>query len=339
MSMEGLREARYWEAAKGGRVQCLLCPQSCLITDGKQGLCGIRKNIDGRLWAMAYGIYPAVHMDPIEKKPLNHFLPGTEVLSIGSVGCNLTCRMCQNWSLSRSGVDPRSRRLLPDELLAIAGSSGSPSVAFTYNEPSINFEYIMEAAPMLRDKGIRTVLVTNGHLRMGPWKEMMGVIDAANIDIKGFSEEFYKRVAGGKLQPVLDNAKASFASGVHVEITYLVIPTENDRPDELKAFSDWVVRTLSPDLPVHFTRFHPDHQMMHLPPTPSETMEMAWRIGKEAGLTNIYIGNMTGKGSNDTVCPQCGTLLISRQGYAVKVKGVKDSSCSKCARRVYGVFR
>jgi pyruvate formate lyase activating enzyme len=330
--------AEHWERIEGGKVHCLLCPQGCRIPEGKQGLCGIRKNVTGELKAMAYGVYPAVNVDPIEKKPLNHFLPGSEAFSIGSVGCNLTCRMCQNWSLSRSVADIRARIMEPKELLAMAGASGSPSVAFTYNEPSINFEYIMEAAPLLRSKGIRTVLVTNGFLQPEPWKELMTVMDAANIDVKGFTERFYKSVAGGKLQPVLDNSKASFEAGVHIELTYLVIPTVNDAEGEIENFCRWVATDLSSDVPVHFTRFHPDFEMTDLPPTPVETMEMARNIATGAGLVNVYIGNLGGKGYNDTVCPKCRSLIISRVGYSVTVRGMDGTSCSSCGRRVYGVF-
>lgn len=336
--MDEPKEASYWEPVEGGMVRCLLCPHGCMIAEGRFGICGTRSNVSGRLAAMAYAVYPAVNMDPIEKKPLNHFLPGTGVLSIGSVGCNLTCRMCQNWTLSRGGIDVRSRRLMPEELLAMARSIGSPSVAFTYNEPSMNYEYLMDAAPMLKENGIRTVLVTNGFLRPEPWRDVMGAMDAANIDVKGFTERFYKEIAGGRLRPVLDNTKAAFESGVHVEITYLIIPGENDSSDEIGSFSEWVGKDLSPELPVHFTRFHPDYKMMDHRPTPVGTMEKAREIARKAGLVHVYIGNMAGVDHNDTTCPRCGSLLISRTHLSVKLTGLRGDACSKCGTRLHGVF-
>ena len=330
--------ASHWEPIESGRAHCLLCPQGCRISDGKSGICGIRVNKDGKLYAMAYGIYPAVHMDPIEKKPLNHFMPGSNVLSIGSVGCNLTCRMCQNWSLSRAVPDLRDRALSVSDLLAIVGSTGSSSVAFTYNEPTINHEYLTEALPILKDKGIRSVLVTNGFLNPGPWSDLAGVADAMNIDVKGFTERFYREVAGGKLAPVLENVKAAHSAGSHVELTYLVIPTENDSPGEMRSFCEWVVKEVSADVPVHFTRFHPDHEMMHLPPTPLGTLDLAKAIALESGLRYVYIGNAHGKGYNDTYCPGCGSLIISRRGYDITTRWSAAGSCPECGRSIHGVW-
>jgi len=296
-------------------------------------------NVDGTLKAMAYGLYPAIHMDPIEKKPLNHFIPGSSVLSIGSVGCNLTCRMCQNWSLSRNGVDRvRCETITPGSLVRMARSMGGPCVAFTYNEPSINFEYIMDASPLLSDAGIGVVLVTNGHLERGPWREMTGRIDAANIDVKGFTDRFYTEVAGGRLDTVLENVKATFEAGVHTELTYLVVPSYNDDPEEIKRFSEWVVGEVSPDVPVHFTRFHPDHLMTDVPATPIKTLEKARAIAISSGVRYVYIGNAAGKGYNDTRCPSCGSLLVARLGYEVELLGVSDGRCRRCSAPIYGIW-
>lgn len=335
--MRQLHDALLWERTSDGAVRCLLCPHGCRVAEGSSGICGVRKNVNGSLKAAGYGMYPAVHIDPIEKKPLNHFLPGSSVLSLGSVGCNLTCKMCQNWTLARAspgGSEPIS----PHAVLDMALSYDSASVAFTYNEPTVNYEFLMECAPLLRRNGIKVVLVTNGHLKVGPWAELMRHTDAANIDVKAFTQRFYSEIAGGHLAPVLENASASYRSGVHIELTYLVIPDHNDDEQELARFSEWVARELSAGIPVHFNRFHPDHRMIEVPPTPVRTLEMAREIARNAGLTNTYIGNASGKGYNDTVCPSCSALLVRRQGHSVDVKGIAGGRCSGCKREIYGVW-
>jgi pyruvate formate lyase activating enzyme len=292
----------------------------------------------GKLYALGYGIYPAIHMDPIEKKPLNHFLPGSNVLSVGSVGCNLTCRMCQNWSLSRGSPDLRDRPIEGKDLLALVSSNGSPSVAFTYNEPTINEEFLMDTLPILQEKRIRTILVTNGYLNPDPWAEVMGNTDAANIDVKGFTERFYKDIAGGRLAPVLDNVRTAHEAGVHIELTYLVIPTENDSMEELGSFCKWVSKELSGDVPLHFTRFHPDHRLTHLPSTPISTLEMAKRIAIDMGLNYVYIGNVHGTGYNDTLCPGCGSEIIARRGYTVSFGWSRPGECPRCGHNIEGVW-
>jgi len=330
--------AKHWTATAGDIVRCELCPHHCLIGEGKSGLCGIRTNRSGKLVAAAYGLYPAVHLDPIEKKPLNHFMPGSQILSLGSVGCNMTCLHCQNWSLSRERPEGMENYYIPPDLLVRkALSRGSIGVAFTYNEPTINFEYIMDTAPSLRKKGAKVVHVTNGHLEKGPWKELMEHTDGANIDVKGFTEEFYRKVTGGYLKPVLDNVKISFDLGVHVEIAYLVIPRYNDDPGQIDGFIGWVLDELDADVPLHFNRFHPDHRMTDVPATPRETLESIRSSALELGVHHVFIGNLGGS-YNDTVCPSCRGTVISRNPLLSNRKGLKDGKCAHCGTKIPGVW-
>ncbi len=334
--MNEMHTASHWSAKKGNYVECGLCPHHCSIPEGGVGICGVRKNVGGELGAIGYGIYPAVHMDPIEKKPLNHFLPGSSILSLGSVGCNLRCRHCQNWSLARASPDGLDENFLPvKDLLGMSSRDGSIGVAFTYNEPSINFEYIMEAAPALRKKGSNVVLVTNGYLEKGPWRELMEHTDGANIDVKGFTEEFYSQIAGGRLQPVLDNVRTAFEMGVHIEIAYLVIPGYNDDDEQIEGFVRFMVEKVSPDVPVHFNRFHPDHLMLDVPSTPVSTLVSIREKAREGGMNHVFIGNVAGKEFNDTICPGCGKTVIKR-GWFSATSYVKNGKCRWCGRKIYG---
>ena len=331
-------EAQYYDKVGDGKVVCRLCPHNCTIPPGGRGRCGIRINESGKLIAAGYGIYPAVHLDPIEKKPLNHFMPGNRILSLGSVGCNLSCLFCQNWSLSCDRPDGMENYLLPPDVLVDNSlSGGSIGASFTYNEPTINYEYLMEVTPALKEAGARIVYVTNGHLSSDPWKDLMRYADAANIDVKSFSKDFYRKIAGGDLETVLENVLTSFGMGVHIELTYLVIPDHNDDPAETGAFIGWVKDELSKDVPVHFNRFHPDHKMTDVPPTPASTLERIrdQAIGK--GLRYVYVGNIWGPGLNDTRCPKCGKRVVKRDGYTVRV-GAVSGKCPKCGEGIAGVW-
>lgn len=332
--------ARHWESLEGRDARCDLCPHTCRIGEGKRGICGIRVNRNGKLMAAGYGLYPAVHLDPIEKKPLNHFLPGSRILSLGSIGCNLSCRHCQNWSLSRERPEGMEDYFIPPELLINrALDRESIGVAFTYNEPTINFEYIMDVSPELRKRGAKVVLVTNGHLRPGPWKELMEHTDGANVDVKGFSEDFYTRIVGGTLGTVLDNVKTAVDLGVHTEIAYLVIPGHNDDEEQIKGFIGWILSKLHDQVPVHFNRFHPDHKMLDVPPTPEGTLIRSKETAIEMGLKHVFIGNMGGGSFNDTYCPGCGKRIISRNMFSIRSKVSNDGRCPHCGTSVYGVWR
>ncbi len=336
--MKNEREAEFWNGPKDGKVGCLLCPHKCRIGPDRSGICGVRFNRNDRLKAEAYGIYPAIHMDPIEKKPLNHFIPGSNILSLGSVGCNLSCLHCQNWSLARASVEGLDGDgLSVDELCRRSTARGSIGVAFTYNEPTINYEFIIDCAPLLRENGSKVVLVTNGYLEPEPWDLLMDHTDAANIDVKGFTEEFYRTVTGGSLAPVLRNVRSAFEKGVHIEIAYLVIPGKND-DGQVNDFIDFMISEISPEIPVHFNRFHPDHKMTDIPPTPRETLLSIKKRAITKGMENVFIGNLGGTKENDTICPSCGKTLVSREGFWTPKVRIKDGSCPKCKKKVYGVW-
>jgi pyruvate formate lyase activating enzyme len=332
--------AKHWKPLEEGKVQCGLCPHGCKIKEGGRGICGIRLNKKGKLIAGAYGIYPAVHLDPIEKKPLNHFLPGSSILSLGSIGCNMTCLHCQNWSLSRERPEGMENYYIPPDLLVKkALDRGSIGVAFTYNEPTINFEYIIDTAPELRKKGAKVVHVTNGHLDPGPWKEIMEHSDGANIDVKGFSEKFYREITGGDLGAVLENVKASVDMGVHVEIAYLVIPGHNDDDKQVDGFIDWILGDLHEQVPVHFNRFHPDHRMLDVPATSRSTLESIREKARKKGIKHVFIGNIGGGDYNDTFCPGCGKRVVTRSYFSARQKGLKEGKCVHCGASVSGLWK
>ncbi|MFO8051413.1 MAG: AmmeMemoRadiSam system radical SAM enzyme [Thermoplasmatota archaeon] len=332
--------AQNWSSAGEKAVKCELCPHHCNIEEGRWGLCAVRHNIEGELIAEAYGIYPAVNVDPIEKKPLNHFMPGSDILSVGSVGCNLTCLHCQNWSLARERPKGLERYYIsPSEMVDLSKKRGSIGVAFTYNEPTINHEYLMDTCPALREKDAKTVMVTNGYLSPDPWKALMEHTDGANIDIKGFTEGFYREITGGELAPVLENVKTAVDMGVHVEIAYLVIPGKNDDEEQIGSFIDWVLERLGEDVPVHFNRFHPDHKMTDVPSTSRESLEGIREEAMGRGMHHVFIGNVGGRDYNTTFCPGCGRPVLRRDHFLVaSSKGLKDGRCKKCGKYIPGVW-
>ena len=333
-------EARWWERAPDGRVHCFLCPRHCHLREGQAGFCSLRVNRGGRLVSLGYGAPAAVHVDPIEKKPLFHFLPGTSVLSLGTTGCDLACSFCQNWDLSRSRPDPApARRLGPADVVALAVEQGCPAIAFTYNEPTIWAEYVLDICAAARERDIVTVLVTNGYVTRAAFHDLYDHVAAANVDLKALSDEFYRRHALARLEPVLDTLRRLRAeTGVWLEITNLLIPTLNDGPGEVRRLADWVLEQLGPDVPVHFTAFRPDFRLRDLPPTPPATLRAARRIAREAGLRYVYEGNVPGEGAH-TVCPGCGGLLIRRSWHAVLEDRLVDGHCPGCGQAVPGYWR
>ncbi len=337
VSNPAAHQARWWELAPDGRVHCFLCPRHCRLRDGQAGFCSIRANRDGRLRLLTYGAPAAVHVDPIEKKPLYHFLPGSPVLSLGTVGCNLGCSCCQNWDLSRSRPDEVvARRLAPDEVVALARRHGCPSIAFTYNEPTIWAEYVLDVCAAARRHGLATVMVTNGYVTPEAFHDLYDAIDAANVDLKALSEDFYRRRTVAHLAPVLDTLRRLAAeTQVWVEVTNLVIPTLNDDPGDLRRLADWVLAHLGPDVPLHFSAFHPDHELRHLPATPPETLHAARRIARETGLHHVYEGNVHGAGSH-TLCPGCGQPLIRRSWHEVLENRLVDGRCPDCGTDIPG---
>jgi pyruvate formate lyase activating enzyme len=323
-------KARFWDTAEG-KVACHLCPHECRINDGKTGICGVRKNMEGELIALSYGRASSLNVDPIEKKPLFHFHPGKEVLSFGSVGCNLGCLHCQNFSISQAKIaDVHLRDLTPEEVPELCRKSTCEGVAWTYNEPTMWHEFVYDASKLSKAKGLFTVFVTNGFINEEPLKKLAEVIDAANIDVKGFRDEFYRKICKARLQPVLDSVELAHDLGVHVELTYLIITGRNDSKEEIDDFVNWVAG-IDVRMPVHFSRFHPDYLLNDVPSTPIKTMEMARDEAANAGLDFVYLGNMASTDGENTKCPKCGSLAVRRLGfYTEKLAVTDDGHCSKC---------
>jgi pyruvate formate lyase activating enzyme len=316
---------------EGGKARCALCPHSCLIPDGKRGICGVREHRKGKLYPLTYGLASSFHPDPIEKKPLFHFMPGTTSISLGSVGCNLSCKHCQNFSISRARPeDLHLTKVTPESVVEHARASGSDSVSWTYNEPIIWHEFTTAASKAVHEAGLKAVYVTNGFIQEAPLRELRGLIDAMNIDVKAFREGFYERVCGGQLAPVLRTCEVAHGMGIHVELTYLVIPGYNDSDEELRDFSRWVSGTLATRVPVHFSAFHPDYKLTSAPRTPSRTLMRAYDLAKSSGLEFVYLGNLMAGDKDDTFCPKCGSRAVARDGFFVSSMDLKDGMCGKC---------
>jgi pyruvate formate lyase activating enzyme len=334
---EALHEARWWEPMPGGRVHCYLCPRHCHIGEGQAGFCFIRVNQGGKLYSLGYASPAALQIDPIEKKPLNHFLPGTRVFSLGTAGCNMGCFFCQNWDISKSKSDQvRSTHVPPEDVVALAIRYGCPSIAFTYNEPTIWGEYVIDICRAAREAGVNTVMVTNGYITREAFHDIFDHIDAANVDLKAFTEEFYGRITLTHLQPVLDTLTwLKQETSVWFEVTNLLIPTLNDDPEETRKLVEWILEHLGPDVPVHFTAFHPDFKLRDKPKTPPETVHQARRIALEAGLHYVYEGNIYSEAAH-TYCPGCGKLLIRRSWHEVLQNSLRNGACPSCGRMIPG---
>lgn len=329
-SERGSTEARFYEP-EGGKVRCGLCPHSCLIPEGKRGICGVRENRQGKLYTLIYGLASSIHPDPIEKKPLFHFMPGSTAISFGSVGCNLSCLHCQNFSISRERPEgPGLTPITPEDVVEYARFSNAKSVSWTYNEPIIWHEFTTVASRAAHDAGLKTNYVTNGFIQEAPLRELKGVIDAMNVDVKAFREEFYKRVCGGRLAPVLRTCELAKELGIHLEVTYLVIPGHNDGEQELSEFSAWVSGSLGQGVPVHFSAFHPDYKLTSVPMTPTSTLLRAYGTARAAGLEFVYLGNVPVGDKDDTHCPKCKSLVVERDGFYVKYTDLKDGRCGRC---------
>ncbi|HXF94402.1 MAG TPA: AmmeMemoRadiSam system radical SAM enzyme [Nitrospiraceae bacterium] len=332
---------KYWHRLDDGRIQCDLCPRFCKLHEGQQGLCFVRARQGDRIVLTTYGRSSGFCVDPIEKKPLNHFFPGTSVLSFGTAGCNLSCRFCQNWDISKSReVDTLADEALPETIARAAEQLGCRSVAFTYNDPVIFHEYAIDVAQACRARGVKSVAVTAGYVCEEPRAEFYRHMDAANVDLKGFSERFYKQICAGSLQPVLDTLiYLKHHTHVWFEITTLLIPGENDSDQELEALTQWVVERLGPDVPIHFTAFHPDWKMLDRPPTPAATLAKARRIAIKNGLRYAYTGNVHDEDGGSTYCYRCGHRLIGRDWYELTTWNLTvEAACQFCAAPCAGVF-
>ncbi len=333
-------EARWWHAGEAGRVGCELCPRGCQPQPGQSGFCQVRYNEGGRLLTLSYGHPTGFAVDPIEKKPLFHFLPGSRILSFGTLGCTLGCRFCQNWGYSHPDRIPLPAALVrPEEVVELARQQGLPSIAYTYNEPVVFAEYMADIAQIARGAGLRNVAVTNGYVTPGARREVFRDLDAANVDLKGFSEDFYHRQTQGSLQPVLDTLIwIRQQTSIWLEITTLLIPGENDSDEMITAECEWIRQNLGDDVPVHFTAFHPDYQMLDRSPTPPQTLARARAIAARSGLRHVYVGNVADTEGQSTLCPRCGERLIERTWHSVQRIGLTGAACGKCGARLAGVF-
>ena len=321
--------ARFWESIDG-RVRCRLCPHNCIIKEGRRGVCNVRENIGGKLYTLVYAACSSANVDPIEKKPLFHFYPGSMVYSISTVGCNLKCMHCQNYSISQALPEEAFLVEIPPEKIVEEAKKKSDGIAFTYNEPTIWWEYAYDVSRIAKKNNLYTVFVTNGYINEEPLREISSYLDAANVDIKAMSDEFYRKIAKGRLEPVLNAAKLYKEMGIHLEMTYLVIPTKNDSEKEIKKFVEWVVNNFGEEQVIHFTAFYPSYKMLHVPPTPLKKLLKAYEIAKEEGLKFVYLGNVPHGEYENTYCPKCGNLLIERHGFNSRIVGIKNGKCSKC---------
>jgi len=340
MNTTTLKEAKWWVPAERGKLLCTLCPRYCEIGEGQIGFCFIRQNIGGKLYTTGYGRPTGFAIDPIEKKPLNHFLPGTDILSFGTAGCNLGCRFCQNWSISKAKLDDTNAMIAsPEDVIMLAKKYSTPSIAFTYNDPTIFGEYVIDISRIAKQEGIKSVMVTAGYIDREARKEIYQFIDAANVDLKAFSERFYHKLTFSHLNDVLDTLIwLKNETDIWFEITTLLIPGENDSEDEIKQECDWILTNLGDRVPLHFTAFHPDFKMTDKDPTPPSTLKIAKRIADNMGIKYCYLGNIHDPESQSTYCPNCGSLLIKRNWHTVSTNNLINNKCFKCKTILDGVF-
>ena len=335
-----VKEAALYEKLANNQVRCNLCAHHCLINEGKRGICRVRENRGGELWTLVYGQPIARHIDPIEKKPLFHFYPGSVSYSIATAGCNFRCLWCQNWEISQLSPKQnliRAKEVRPDEIVAAAQQNGCASIAYTYTEPTIFFEYAYDIACLARKANLTNIYITNGYMTEKMLEEFRSYLDAANVDLKTFRDQTYRRYIGGRLQPVLDNLRQMKKIGIWLEVTTLIIPGINDDVDELKDIAKFIADELSPDTPWHLSRFFPAYKMK-APVTPLDTLEKAKEIGLKAGLHYVYEGNIANNESINTYCPDCGRLLIRRSGFNVLENFIQDGCCPDCRARIAGVW-
>jgi pyruvate formate lyase activating enzyme len=331
-------EARFYEK-QHLKIRCKLCPKECVIDNRERGYCGVRENRDGTYYTLVHSRPCTYHADPIEKKPFFHFHPGTLAFSISTAGCNVNCKFCQNWQISQSRPEQvRSIYMPPERVATLAKEHKCESIAYTYGEPVVFFEYVADAAMRGREAGVKSVVVTGGYILEEPLRELCSLVDAIKVDVKAFSEEYYKEVVNGELKPVLDGLVTMRKQGTWIEIVYLVVPTLNDSDQEITGLCRWVRSELGPDVPIHFTRFHPDYLLKNLPPTPLKTLERAKAIGDAEGLHYVYIGNVPGHPAADTYCPGCGQVVIERTGFFLRANHLRGGECPNCQRAIAGVW-
>lgn len=329
------KEARFWKIISKDKVQCYLCMHKCKILNNKTGICGVRTFEDDKLFTLIYGTCSSMAADPIEKKPLYHFFPGTNAFSMGTIGCNFKCMHCQNYSISTASKDyPYIKEITPNDSVKFAKDFKCKGIAYTYNEPTLWHEFSYDSAKIAKDNDLYTVYVTNGYMSEDALIEISPFLDAMNIDVKAFDESFYKKVCKAKLQPVLNTCILANELDIHIELTYLIIPGYNDSIEEIKKFLRWVIDNLGYDVPVHFSRFHPDYNMTNVSTTPMDTMIKIYNLAKKEGLFFPYLGNVFHGDYENTKCPKCGNICIERNGFNVDMKNIKDGKCSKCGFQI-----
>jgi pyruvate formate lyase activating enzyme len=336
---QGMKEAMFYEKIEDNKVHCLLCPHSCNIEDGKRGLCRVRENKAGKLYSLVYGTPCSTAVDPIEKKPLFHFMTGSYTYSIGTAGCNLRCHFCQNWEISQSRPeDIHSVNYSPEQIIQNAIDNECQSISYTYTEPTIFYEYVLDCAKLARKKGLKNIMVTNGFVNQEPIKELYKYIDAVNVDFKSFSDEYYKKICSARLQPVLDAIRTIKHMGIWIELTTLLIPTLNDSEEEIENMCKWIKSEIGKDTVLHFSRFFPCWKLDKLPPTPPETLIKAKQIADKY-LNYVYIGNVHLKNTEDTFCPKCKADNIIRSGFSIIQSKLNNNKCFNCGYEIAGVWK
>ncbi|MFH1279806.1 MAG: AmmeMemoRadiSam system radical SAM enzyme [Candidatus Eisenbacteria bacterium] len=332
-------EARFYEKLPQSKIKCVLCPRECVIDHRERGYCGVRENREGVYYTLVYSRPCTFHADPIEKKPFFHFLPSSLAFSLATAGCNVNCKFCQNWDISQSRPEQLPAEYTPPaEVARLAKRHSCASIAYTYSEPVVFYEYMMDSAEAGRAAGLRNAIVTGGYIKPDPLREMCARMDAIKVDLKAFTEDFYRDIVGGELRPVLDGLVTIRKAGVWNEIVYLVVPTLNDKDDEFRGLVRWIRTELGPDVPLHFTRFHPQYLLQNLPPTPIATLERAKAIADAEGLHYVYIGNVPGHPAENTNCPRCGNAVLTRAGFFVKEVRLREGRCDRCDEPIPGVW-
>lgn len=338
-SQEKLKEASFYQKLDNKVVQCQLCPRRCIIPPGKRGFCGVRENREGILYTLVYAKPCAIHIDPIEKKPLFHFLPATTAFSIATAGCNLKCKFCQNWTISQAKPEEVDYIYLePEDLIKKVKDSGSPTIAYTYTEPTIFYEYMLDIAKIAKKQGIKNIMHSAGHINEEPLRQLCKYLDAANIDLKGFSQKYYEEMSLGNLDSVLKTLKILKEEGIWIEITNLVLPGYNDDEDTIIKMCLWIKENLGDEVPLHFSRFWPMYKLTALSPTPLETLEKARKIALDCGLKYVYIGNVPGHEAENTYCPKCKKIVIRRSGYTILEVNLENGKCKFCGYKIAGTW-
>jgi pyruvate formate lyase activating enzyme len=330
-----IKEGVLFDSLANHKVKCNVCSHRCTIAEGKLGVCRTRQNKNGKIYTLIYNTVSSEAVDPIEKKPLYHFLPGTLSYSLGTIGCNFRCMHCQNWNISQVTLEEAwTKEITPEEAIRRALATGCKSIAWTYNEPAIWHEYTYDSAVLAKKAGLKTIYVTNGYITPEALRRIAPYLDAFRVDIKSFSDDFYRKICGARLAPVLESTKLAKELGMHVEVITLIIPTKNDSPEEISRIVRWVRDNLGADTPMHFTRFYPMYKMGDIPPTQTEALEMAHDIAKKEGMRFVYTGNVPGHKYENTYCPKCNALLIDRAGFRVSAIKIKEGKCPECGEGV-----